>query len=275
MNQELEKVVSLLPTIKMLFDQEAYISVLDAEGIVCGYAIPDGTTPQVQIGSKFEDPSGGFNEVMRTGKRKYNYLPKEVMGEAFEGYIVPVKDGGITVGCIITSYSAGERERMGEIVNGFNKATNQVNDKIDVIVKEFESLFGKIGEVSKMTDKVEEQVKASEQIAGVISGNASKSNILALNASIEAARSGEHGRGFAVVAQEMGKMAKDSGSSSSEIQKQLQEAHDSLSVMIDSIKGTDQVAQTYNEHINEIQEVVDKMMEMAKEMEENFNRSKK
>lgn len=274
MNQEIEKIVSLLPTIKQVFDRDAYISVLDADGIVRGYAIPDGTTPQVQIGTKFEDPSGGFNEVMRTGRRKYNYLPKEVMGEPFEGYIVPIKDEGITVGVIITSYSATERERMGEIVNGFNDATVQVNEKIGEIVKEFEALLGRIDEVSKMTDKVEEEVKASEHIAGVISGNASKSNILALNASIEAARSGEHGRGFAVVAQEMGKMAKDSGSSSSEIQKQLQEAHDSLNLMISSIKGADEVAQVYNEHIQTIKEVVDHMIQMAEEMEKSFNKKK-
>ena len=274
MNQEIEKLVSLLPTIKQVFDQDAFVSVLDAEGVVCAYAIPDGAEPMLKVGTKFNDPSGGFNEVMRTGRRKYNYLPKEVMGEAFEGYLVPIKDGSVTVGVMITSYSATERERISEIVDSFNASTIQVNEKITEIVKEFENLLGKIDEVSEMTDKVEEDVKASEHIAGVISGNASKSNILALNASIEAARSGEHGRGFAVVAQEMGKMAKDSGSSSSEIQKQLQEAHDSLNVMINAIKGTDMVAQTYNEHIQTIKEVVDNMIQMAEEMEKSFNKKR-
>ena len=83
MNQELEKIVSSLPVIKQLFDKNAFITVLDEECIVCGYAVPDGTRPQFEVGYKFQDPSGGVDEVMRTGVRKYNYLPKEVMGEAF------------------------------------------------------------------------------------------------------------------------------------------------------------------------------------------------
>lgn len=270
MNQEVEKVVSVLPIIRQLFDQTVFITVLDNEGIVCGYSIPDGIPPQMEIGSKFVDPSGGFDEVMRTGRRKYNYLPKEVMGEAFEGYLIPIKDNGTIVGCLIGSYSVGEKERLSEIVDDFNIAVQQVNEKISQIVEQFDELFGKIGEVSQMTSKVEEDVNASEQIVRVISGNASKSNILALNASIEAARSGEYGRGFSVVAGEMGRLAKDSGSSATKIQKQLEEVHYSLNNMIDSIKGTDMVAQTYNVEIQQIQIVVDRMLRMASEMEENF-----
>lgn len=272
MNQEVEKVVSLLPIIKQVFDKNVYITVLDQNGIVCGYSIPDGTTPQVSIGSKFKDPSGGFNEVIRTGVRKYNYLSKEVMGEAFEGYLVPIKDGGEVVGCLISSYPVGEKVRANEIVTEFNSSVSQVKEKISEIVNSFETLYGKIDEVSKMTDKVEKDVNSSEKIVGVIGSNASKSNILALNASIEAARSGEQGRGFAVVAVEMGKLAKDSSTSTAEIQKQLQEVHDSLGTMIESIKGADSIAQSYNDQIKQIKSVVDHMLDMAAELESNINK---
>ncbi|WP_414730655.1 methyl-accepting chemotaxis protein [Bacillus badius] len=51
---------------------------------------------------------------------------------------------------------------------------------------------------------------------------ASRSNILGLNASIEAARSGEYGRGFAVVADEIRRMAANSNSAAEDIQKQLE-----------------------------------------------------
>lgn len=272
MNKEIENIVNVLPVIRQLFEKDVFITVLDMDGIVCGYSIPDGCKPLLEMGSKFEDPSGGFDEVMRTGKRKFNYLPKEVMGEAFEGYLVPVKDKGSVVGCLTCTYSVGDKERIGMIVDEFNKSAMQVKEKIDEIVEGFDSLYGKIEEVSQMTNKVEGDINASEKIVGAIGSNASKSNILALNASIEAARSGEHGRGFAVVATEMGNLARDSSSSTAEIQKQLQEVHSSIDMMINSIKGTDMVAKTYNDQIKQIKELMNNMLEMAAEMEESFKR---
>lgn len=270
MDREIEKIVSILPIIKQLYDRDMYITVLDRDGVVCGYSIPDGKRPQMEIGSRFHDPSGCFDEVIRTGKRKYNYLPKEVMGEVFEGYLVPISDGGRVVGCLVSSYSAEEKKHLGEIASEFHTSVTQVNERISRIVGEFDELYGRFGEVNQMTGKVEADVNASEKIVGVIGSNASKSNILALNASIEAARSGEHGRGFAVVAQEMGKLAKDSSNSTAEIQKQLQEVHKSLEAMIRSINGTDSVAQNYNSEIREIQEVMGRMLEMAAEMENSM-----
>lgn len=267
MNHEIEKIVNVLPIIKQLYDKDMYITVLDRDGIVCGYSIPDGQRAQVEIGSRFTDPSGGFAEVIRTGKRKYNYLPKEVMGEAFEGYLVPITEAGKVVGCLISSYSAEAKARLGEIAGTFGTSVRQVNEKISHIVSEFSELYEKFDEVNQMTGKVQTDVNATEKIVGVIGSNASKSNILALNASIEAARSGEHGRGFAVVAQEMGKLAKDSSNSTAEIQKQLQEVHKSLDAMVHSIQGTDSVAQNYNNEIKEIQEVMSKMLELSATME--------
>lgn len=272
MNREIENIVNVLPVIRQLFERDVFITVMDDEGIVCGYSIPDGCKPLLQVGEKFEDPSGGFDEVMRTGRRKFNCLPQEIMGEAFEGYLVPVKDNGSVVGCLTCTYSVGDRERLGNIVDEFNNAAKLVKDKIGELVEEFDSLYGRFEEVSQMTNKVEGDINASEKIVGAIGSNASKSNILALNASIEAARSGEHGRGFAVVATEMGNLARDSSSSTAQIQKQLKEVHSSIDTMINSIKGTDMVAKNYNDQIKQIKELMDNMLGMAAEMEESFKR---
>lgn len=271
MSQELEKLVETLPMIKQLFGMDVYITVIDKEGIVQGYAIPDGEVPQLQVGSKFVDSTGGFTEVMRTGKRKFNHLPKEVMGDAFDGYLVPIMENGSVAGCLISAYSVEEKVRLNEIVDEFNISAKQVDTKISQIVKGFEDIYGKIEEIRGMSAKVVEDVDASEKIVGTIGSNASKSNILALNASIEAARSGEHGRGFAVVAQEMGKLTKDSSNSTAEIQRQLEKVHDSINSVIESIQGTDRVAQNYNEQVKDIQVVVDHMLQMAGELTQNYS----
>ncbi|WP_404315607.1 methyl-accepting chemotaxis protein [Bacillus lumedeiriae] len=65
-------------------------------------------------------------------------------------------------------------------------------------------------------------MKNVERVIQQVKEIASRSNILGLNASIEAARSGEYGRGFSVVADEIRKMAANSNSAAEDIQKQLE-----------------------------------------------------
>ena len=272
LNEQLAKIIEFLPVIKQLFGNDVYLSVLDSDGIIQGYSIPDGVEPMTSVGQAFEDPTGAFSEVMRTGKSKHNRLPKEVMGKAFEGELVPIKDGTKVVGCVICTYSVGIKQQMSEITNQFQDSVKDADESIKAIINGFESLFNMLTEMDKMANGVEDDVNNAIQVVNKISGNASRSNMLALNASIEAARSGESGRGFAVVANQMGQLAKDSGGSATAIKETLNSITNHLTTIISSIKDANNVAKEHMENVSQIQKILDETLVLAGKLEEDIKK---
>ena len=115
---------------------------------------------------------------------------------------------------------------------------------------------------------VSEDVKNASTVTGKIAADASRSNILALNASIEAARSGEAGKGFAVVANEMGKLAKESGNSSSNIKSTLDTIIQHLDQITKDIGTANEVAQMHVDNITEIKDKLTEMKSLAENLEE-------
>lgn len=270
MNIKLQNFVDNLDIIRQLFDKDLIISVLDENGVVQGFSLPEGLPPQVEVGSVFEDPSGIFDEVIRRGITKHNYLPKEVMGFPVEGNLVPIKDDGKVVGCVICTYSVEGRERIKHIAAEFQESIQEIDNSIQDVVKGIEGLFTMLTTMNQMTSDVEKDVNEATDVVNNISHNASHSNILALNASIEAARSGDAGRGFAVVATEMGKLAKDSGTSATQIKATLSVIVNHLETIGESIKEADDMAKTHIDSISSIRNILEHTISIAQELENDI-----
>lgn len=267
MNKKLENIVNNLDLIRQLYDKEVIISVIDKDHIVQGFSLPPGLPPQMPIGSVFKDPSGIFDEVVAKGITKHNYLPKEVMGFPVEGNLVPVKDGGEVVGCVICSYSVEGKEKVREIAEKFRQSIQEIDDSVQDVIVGIKTLFRMLTNMNEVTSDVEKDVNEASGVVNKISNNASHSNILALNASIEAARSGEAGKGFAVVATEMGKLAKDSGSSATEIKTTLSAIVNHLQSITQSITEANDVAKSHMDNINSIKGILEYTVSVARELE--------
>ena len=124
----------------------------------------------------------------------------------------------------------------------FTQRANEHADRSRVVVGEASnSVSALIGEVSSATQSVENMRQDAARITetlGVIGAIAGQTNLLALNAAIEAARAGEQGRGFAVVADEVRALAARTQASTSQINEMLVRLTTGVSTSVAAMENT-------------------------------------
>jgi len=126
----------------------------------------------------------------------------------------------------MSSTSSAVQERANEALSDIKHADEEaerVKQISDTNKQTIISLAGEIEQAAGVIDEVNHHSAAIGGILDVIRGIAEQTNLLALNAAIEAARAGEQGRGFAVVADEVRSLASKTQESTQEIQNMIEQ----------------------------------------------------
>lgn len=132
------------------------------------------------------------------------------------------------------------------------------------------ALADEVQQASKVILQLNEYSEQIGTILEVISGISEQTNLLALNAAIEAARAGEHGRGFAVVADEVRQLAQRSQEATTEINDMIAQLHESVELAVAGIERShaqaeETVEQTHlaSRALEEITRAMDRISEMS------------
>ncbi len=123
-------------------------------------------------------------------------------------------------------------DRLVETISQLrNRTFNELDTTVVMLTDKIEEASHKENELAYSLSELTESAENVKTVLTVIGDIADQTNLLALNAAIEAARAGEHGRGFAVVADEVRKLAERT-------QKSLAETHASINIVVQAINDS-------------------------------------
>ncbi len=196
------------------------------------------------------DQVAGSITVLRSNEEQ---IADASMQQSEAGSAIAAAVEQMTVSITQVSEHADDADRLTE------EASGQVQGSVRVINEATETI-GKIAERMSASAEVMADLGASaegiSEIVKVIQGVAEQTNLLALNAAIEAARAGEQGRGFAVVADEVRKLAERTAQSTHEITGMIQRVQASTHQAVRSMEDGRELADRGAESAGRAREAV-------------------
>lgn len=170
-------------------------------------------------------------------------------------------------------YSQEMKDVTNETQVKTNASLNFTNNEYNAIKTNIDKMFSirhKIQTIAELILELSDFVQSISSTIGLIEDIAEQTNLLALNAAVEAARAGEHGKGFAVVASEIRKLADESKQATSKIISLINDIQQTAnSTVLATEEGTKEI-ESGLEHARIISDNIEQLIQVMNEISTNM-----
>ncbi len=269
----LEAFIKVAPYLNNLVQDDITIGIYDTEKLlmnVPGKSFSLNVTPGDPLAE-----GDIITEAVRRNEAKAAMVPKELFGFPLIARAIPLHDeNGRVIGGVGLGTSLEKANQLYEMAESFSAIVEETAASIEEISTSVSQLSEQVTEVSSQISQVSNSAEEIGNISTVVKGISDQSNLLGLNAAIEAARAGDSGKGFSVVANEIRKLAtnsKDNVGQINDITKTIQNLIKDLGNAFNNInKLTDTQAGSIQEFSATMQEMSKTAQELAELAEKSI-----
>lgn len=261
----LDAIVKAAPYIKQAITEDVEIVVTDREKFLL--YLP---SQKIDEGIKPGDPIPPDDESLKgalAGKLVNVKVPAGVYGQPFLARAFPIFDERKkVVGAVGIGYSLEKDVLLEEHMEKIDEMTNQLKEKMEEVLVHTRALSVTCAEGAKYAQQVAQNSSQTNEVLQFIRKVSKQTNLLGLNAAIEATRAGQFGAGFQVVAREVRKLSNESAEATHQIESSLTEMRKAMEKLAEGMAKIDQSSRKQTELISLLTDLVEKLDETSHSM---------
>lgn len=252
MHPKLEQIKATMADFQQTFHEDTCLYLYSQEKVE--HALPGKMIDlNIEVGTPMDELKGLLSyEVLQTGKLMKREVGAEVRGFPYIATAQPIFDGDEVIGVISAVTSIEKVELLRNGANELGDAVQHMSKTSEEMLDATNDIATRLQELAEQSEKVKEEIENIHTILALVRNIAKQSSILGLNASIEAARSGEHGKGFNVVAKEIRNLAEHSNERVLEIENQLKLIQEAIEMMSESTHTIAAFTEEHNASMEEL-----------------------
>ena len=271
----LEALTLAAPYMHMALKEEAIVAVVEKETHIMLNYLPGKRVDSGYVVGELVNTNDENVMLAFKGQSADVIIPQDVYGVAINAFSFPVKENGKVVGALAFGLPIDDAMKLEQYMDSMKSIIDNLQDQVHTVASHSEELAATSEEINDQAQHALEDAEKTNDVTDLIRTISRQTNLLGLNASIEAARAGQHGAGFNIVAEEVRKLSMETSNATGSIESSLKNIHSNLENLRQNMSHVNAASNEQAELVQSFSEIIEELNALSEEMKEFMQRALK